>query len=56
MKITAEVNGAAEGKAHGWLGAEVLSSAQKFLAVGGSEARREIVKTTLALQRLLQEA
>lgn len=39
-----------------WDGRAVVSSAERFLAVGGSEARREIVKTALALQRLLQEA
>jgi len=56
MQTTTVVNREAQGKANGWLGVEILSSAQRFLAVGGSQARREIVKTTLALQRLLQEA
>lgn len=39
-----------------WDGRAVVTSAERLLASGGSEARREIVRTTLALQRLLQEA
>ena len=42
--------------ARDWDGGAVVSCAERFLAVGGSAARREIVKTALALQRLLQEA
>ena len=40
---------------NGWLRDEILKKAREFLAVGGNKARREIVRTTLELDRLLGE-
>jgi len=37
----------------GWHGAQVVAAAQAFLAMGGSQARREILHTALELHRLL---
>jgi hypothetical protein len=38
---------------NGWHRDEILTKAREFLEVGGSQARREIVRTTLELDRLL---
>jgi len=38
---------------NGWHRDEILLKAKEFLELGGSEARREIVRTTLELDRLL---
>jgi hypothetical protein len=38
---------------NGWHRGEILTKAREFLEVGGSQARREIVRTTLELDRLL---
>ncbi len=37
----------------GWHGAQVVAAAQTFLALGGPQARREILHTALELHRLL---
>jgi hypothetical protein len=37
----------------GWHGAQVVAAAQSFLAVGGPQARREVLHTALELHRLL---
>ena len=39
-----------------WHREEIVSKAREFRQVGGSAARRELVKTTLELDRLLREA
>ena len=36
-----------------WSCREIIEEARQFLQKGGSEARREIVKTALALNRIL---
>ena len=41
---------------NGWHRGAILRAARQFLQTGGSIARREIVKTTLELTALLQEA
>ena len=38
---------------NGWHRDEIITKAREFLEVGGSKARREIVRTTLELDRLL---
>ena len=40
----------------GWHRDEIVSKARDFLQTGGTEARRELVRTTLELDRLLTEA
>jgi len=40
---------------NGWHREEIISKARRFLQDGGNKARRELVRTTLALDRLLQE-
>ncbi len=40
---------------NGWHRDEIVSKARAFLQVGGNQARRELVRTTLELDRLLQE-
>ena len=37
----------------GWHGAQIVAAAQTFLALGGPQARREVVRTALELHRLL---
>ena len=39
----------------GWHRDEILTKARQFLEVGGCEARRELVRTTLEIDRLLRE-
>lgn len=41
---------------NGWLRAEIVSKAREYLQEGGNAARRELVRTTLELDRLLREA
>lgn len=36
-----------------WTCREIIEEAREFLRLGGSEARRDIVKTALALNRML---
>jgi len=43
-------------EADGWHRAEIVSKAREYLQEGGNEARRELVRTTLELDRLLREA
>ena len=51
MKNETDVNEGKGGQA--WPTAEILTRAQEFLRLGGSQARREIVRTALALNRML---
>ena len=44
-----------EGNGNGWHRGEIVTRAREFLEVGGSKARREIVRTTLELDRLLAD-
>ena len=39
----------------GWSREEIVSKARMLIRIGGSQERREIVKTALDLDRLLQE-
>ena len=54
MKNETDVNAGKGGQA--WPTAEILARAREFLRQGGSQARREIVRTTLALSNILKEA
>ena len=40
---------------NGWHPEEIVSKARQYLQFGGFEARRDIVRTALALDRLLGE-
>ena len=40
--------------ANAWDGEEVLSQAAQHIAAGGADARREVVRTILGLERLLR--
>ena len=40
---------------NGWHRDEIITRAREFLQLGGNQARRELVRTTLELDRLLQE-
>ena len=54
MKNETDVNEGKRGQA--WPAAQILAQARDFLRLGGSQARREIVRTTLALSNILKEA
>ena len=40
---------------NGWQREDIVTKAREFLQIGGSLARRELVRTTMELDRLLQE-
>ncbi|MFA6093664.1 MAG: hypothetical protein WCU88_08915 [Elusimicrobiota bacterium] len=40
---------------NGWHRGDIVREAREFLLCGGNEARRELVRTTLELDRLLRE-
>ena len=44
-----------EKELNGWHREEILTKAREYLQAGGTEARKELVKTTLELDRLLGE-
>ena len=44
---------AKEGNDSGWHREDIVARAREFLLLRGNEARREIVRTTLELHRLL---
>ena len=40
---------------NGWHREDIISKARTFLQLGGNKARRELVRTTLEIDRLLHE-
>ena len=55
MKKHCEIEKRFGKEGNGWHRGEIVSKAREFLLQGGNEARRELVRTTLELDRLLQE-
>ena len=55
MKKTCEIEKRFGKEGNGWHRSEIVLRAREFLEVGGCEARRELVRTTLEIDRLFRE-